>query len=77
MVVDDEGVAWVGLSDAALLTAARRDPEAFGVFYQRHAPVVLAFFYRRTACVQTSADLTAETQPVPATATLGHRHEPG
>lgn len=48
-------------SDAQLLRAARRDPEAFGTFYVRHADAVLAFFARRTACAQTAADLTAET----------------
>ena len=48
-------------SDAELLRAARRDPEAFGVFYDRHADAVLGFFVRRTACAQTAADLAAET----------------
>ncbi|MDP9072755.1 MAG: RNA polymerase sigma factor [Actinomycetota bacterium] len=54
-------MAWSQLSDAELLMAAQREPEAFGTFYQRHARVILAYFYRRTACAQTSADLTAET----------------
>ena len=48
-------------SDAELLAASARDPEAFGVFYDRHVRAVLAFFYRRTACPQTAADLAAET----------------
>lgn len=48
-------------SDAELLRAARRDPEAFGVFYDRHGDALLAFFARRTADAQTAADLTAET----------------
>ncbi len=48
-------------SDADLLRAAARDPQAFGVFYDRHADAVLAFFARRTADAQTAADLTAET----------------
>lgn len=48
-------------SDAELLKASARDPEAFGVFYDRHARTLLAFFHRRTACAQTAADLTAET----------------
>jgi RNA polymerase sigma-70 factor (ECF subfamily) len=56
-----EEAEWAGMSDAELLAVAARDPEAFGVFYQRHARVVLGFFYRRTACPQTAADLTAET----------------
>jgi RNA polymerase sigma factor (sigma-70 family) len=48
-------------SDAELLRAARRTPEDFGVFYDRHGDAVLGFFARRTADAQTAADLTAET----------------
>ena len=48
-------------SDAGLLRASAEEPEAFGLFYDRHAAEVLRFFYRRTACAQTAADLTAET----------------
>src|SRR5829696_977133 len=48
-------------TDAELLAAARRDPEAFGELYDRHAVAVLGFFARRTACAATAADLTAET----------------
>ena len=48
-------------SDAELLAASARVPEAFGVFYDRHIQAILAFFYRRTACPQTAADLAAET----------------
>jgi DNA-directed RNA polymerase specialized sigma24 family protein len=47
--------------DAALLRASQQDPEAFGRFYDRHATDLLRCFYRRTACAQTAADLTAET----------------
>ncbi|HEV3000838.1 MAG TPA: RNA polymerase sigma factor [Solirubrobacteraceae bacterium] len=48
-------------TDAELLRASGRDPEAFGELYDRHAAAVLAFFHRRTACAQTALDLTAET----------------
>ncbi len=48
-------------SDAELLRRARRDPEAFGMFYDRHGDAVLAYFMRRTACPQTALDLAAET----------------
>ncbi len=48
-------------TDAELLRASRCQPEAFGELYDRHAPAVLAFFHRRTACAQTALDLTAET----------------
>lgn len=47
------------LPDAELLAAD--DPEAFGVFYDRHVLALLGFFYRRTACAESAADLTAET----------------
>lgn len=48
-------------SDAELLAASADDPDAFGVFYDRHARALLAFFYRRTASVEMAADLAAET----------------
>ena len=48
-------------SDADLLAASARDPEAFGRFYDRYAVALLGFFVRRTADAQTAADLTAET----------------
>ncbi len=48
-------------SDAELLRASARDPEAFGAFYDRHAATLLAYFQRRTACAESAADLTAET----------------
>jgi RNA polymerase sigma factor (sigma-70 family) len=48
-------------SDAELLRAADKDPEAFRDFYRRHVTGVIAFLYRRTACPETAADLMAET----------------
>jgi RNA polymerase sigma-70 factor (ECF subfamily) len=48
-------------SDAELLQASVKDAEAFGCFYDRHAPALAAFFVRRTGCPQLAADLTAET----------------
>jgi RNA polymerase sigma factor (sigma-70 family) len=48
-------------SDAELLRVSARDPEAFGVFYDRHATTLLAYFQRRTACAESAADLAAET----------------
>lgn len=50
-----------GLSDEELLGLARRDPDAFAVFYRRHVGSIVGFFVRRTACQETAADLTAET----------------
>ena len=48
-------------SDAALLMAARQDPEAFGELYERYAEEVLGYFVRRTGSRVTALDLTAET----------------
>ncbi len=53
--------AYEDLSDAELLAATTRDPEAFGVFYTRHAEALVAYLYRRVACAETAADLAAET----------------
>jgi RNA polymerase sigma factor (sigma-70 family) len=50
-----------GASDWELLRGSRDDPERFGLFYERHVDQILAFFYRRTACPETAADLTSET----------------
>jgi len=44
-----------------LLAAARGDPEAFGRFYDQHYPLVAGYFYRRTFCAHTAAELAAET----------------
>ncbi len=47
--------------DTSLLLAARDDPEAFGRFWDRNHERVLAYYYRRTYCPHTSAELCAET----------------
>lgn len=60
--MDPEGLVGAGTStDAELMAAAIRDPEAFGVFYDRHVVAVLRFLYRRTDSGDTAADLCAET----------------
>ena len=47
------------LSDEELLRSD--DPEAFGVFYDRHVKTLLGYFARRTRDPEVAADLTAET----------------
>lgn len=47
--------------DGQLLVAARERSDAFGEFYDRNQRRVLAYFYRRTFCAHTSAELSAET----------------
>jgi RNA polymerase sigma-70 factor (ECF subfamily) len=48
-------------SDEALLAVARREPDAFAVFYRRHVRALLGYFLRRTREPELAADLTAET----------------
>jgi RNA polymerase sigma factor (sigma-70 family) len=48
-------------NDAALLKAARQDPEAFREFYDRYAVWIRSWFLRHTGSDSASLDLTAET----------------
>jgi RNA polymerase sigma-70 factor (ECF subfamily) len=47
-------------SDNELLRAARRDPAAFGIFYDRYAGPLFGWLCRETGDAQVAADLTAE-----------------
>jgi RNA polymerase sigma factor (sigma-70 family) len=51
--------AYQSLTDQELLGC--EDPEAFGVFYDRHVATLLGYFGRRTGDAEAAADLTAET----------------
>lgn len=44
-----------------MLVASRYDAAAFAELYERHAVAMVTFFHRRTGCVETAADLMAET----------------
>ena len=46
--------------DELLWAAARGDGSAFGAFYERHLPVVVAYVRRRVLGAEVAADLTAE-----------------
>jgi RNA polymerase sigma factor (sigma-70 family) len=48
-------------TDAELLAAARKDPTAFRLFYERHAEAVFSWFRRRARSSEDAMDLTAET----------------
>lgn len=48
-------------SDADLLDACGRDPEAFRELYRRLAPALLAYLRRSTDSAETALDLLAET----------------
>jgi RNA polymerase sigma-70 factor (ECF subfamily) len=49
------------VTDAELIVASRRDPQAFRRLYDRWAERLLAYFYRRTFDAEVAADLLAET----------------
>lgn len=48
-------------SDGALLRATDDDPEAFGVFYDRHVRAIMGLIYASTGSPDSAADITAET----------------
>jgi RNA polymerase sigma factor (sigma-70 family) len=50
-----------GMGDAQLLRDARRDPEAFCRFYERHVLRVRSWLRRETGSTEVANDLTAET----------------
>jgi RNA polymerase sigma-70 factor (ECF subfamily) len=49
------------VGDADLLRRARRDPDAFCRFYERHAVHLRAWLRRETDSIEVANDLTAET----------------
>ena len=49
------------LDDVGLIVRSQREPEAFGVLFERHAETMLAFFARRTLDAESAAELVAET----------------
>lgn len=49
------------MEDDELLARSRRDPTAFGAFYERHERLVLGYFVRRLRDPELAADLAAET----------------
>lgn len=49
------------LTDAELLARSLAEPEAFGIFYERHERMVFGYHMRHARDVEVSADLTAET----------------
>ncbi|MDQ2897845.1 MAG: RNA polymerase sigma factor [Actinomycetota bacterium] len=62
--------------DAELLAAiAARREAAFGVFYRRHLPRVLAYLMRETADREASADLAAETFAAVMLASRSYRRQ--
>jgi RNA polymerase sigma factor (sigma-70 family) len=56
-----EATHFVTRTDAELIEAARRDPEAFRELYERYASWMRAWFLRHTSSHPAALDLTAET----------------
>lgn len=64
-------------TDAELLARTRETPEAFGVFYKRHAEAIVAYLARRTGDTGIALDLTAEVFAAALAGTGRYRHELG
>jgi RNA polymerase sigma-70 factor (ECF subfamily) len=62
-------------SDDQLLTTD--DPEAFGMFYDRHVHSVLGYFARRTGDAELAADLASETFAAALAGRRGYRPRKG
>lgn len=63
------------LTDDELLARTRADPEAFGVFYERHARFVAGFLRRASGDTDLALDLTAESFAAALAASA--RYRPG
>lgn len=64
------------MTDDELVLATRDDPEAFGVFYERHVDFVVALLTRSTGGdVEAAVDLTAEV--FAAALAASRRYRPG
>jgi RNA polymerase sigma factor (sigma-70 family) len=61
VLAKDVGVGHLGnLSDDELLALTAKDPEAFGVFYERHVRLVMGYLVGETRDTERALDLTAE-----------------
>jgi len=52
---------WHTLDDVELVEAAKSEPEAFGVLYERHVQTIFAFAYSKTLDRTVAEDLTSQT----------------
>lgn len=62
-------------TDAGLLAAARKDPAAFGQFYDRYERAVAGYFMARTRDPELAADLTAEVFAAALAAASGYEEQ--
>lgn len=61
-------------SDADLLAATRREPDAFAVFYDRYERAIVGYLVRRTRDAELAVDLTAEV--FAAALSSAHTYQP-
>jgi RNA polymerase sigma factor (sigma-70 family) len=61
LVRTSEGGMHEGLDDAELILRSSREPELFGLLFERHAEPMLGYFARRTLDAESAAELVAET----------------
>ena len=60
--------------EADLLERAKRDPQAFGVLYDRHIAALSTYVYRRTGDAHTTEDLVADTFLIAAKSLRHYRY---
>jgi RNA polymerase sigma factor (sigma-70 family) len=65
---------WSACDDATLLSATRRDGDAFAEFYDRYETAVVGFMVRRTGDTEAAVDLASEV--FAAALAAAHRYRP-
>ncbi len=66
--------AATGDDDRTLIERVRRNPEDFGLLYQRFAPLLLNHVYRRTGDTHATEDLVADTFLIVMRSLPGYRY---
>src|SRR5512132_4662811 len=61
LVGTNEGGVHEGRDDAELILRSSREPELFGLLFERHAEAMRAYVARRTLDAESAAELVAET----------------
>ncbi len=60
--------------ESELIERAKRDPQAFGVLYERYHPMLLDHVYRRTGDVHATEDLVADVFVIVMRSLPGYRY---
>jgi RNA polymerase sigma-70 factor (ECF subfamily) len=61
LTITESGVTLEPVEEAALVEAARNDPEAFAQLYQRYVIRIYRYLYHRVSAPADAEDLTAQT----------------